>query len=51
MVNEIINSYSFTIILKNAETIKKRFNKLDEIQYCKKKCFKKCLIIRTIKLN
>lgn len=39
MVNEIINSYSFTIILKNAETIKKRFNKLDEIQYCKKKMF------------
>lgn len=45
MVNEIINSYSFTIILKNAETIKKkRFNKLDEIQYCKKKCLKSVLL-------
>lgn len=44
MVNEIINSYSFTIILKNAETVKKRFNKLDEIQYCKKKCLKSVLL-------
>lgn len=44
MVNEIMNSYSFTIILKNAETIKKRFNKLDEIQYCKKKCLKSVLL-------
>lgn len=45
MVNEIINSYSFTIILKNAETIKKRFNKLDEIQYCKKKNVLKSVLL------
>lgn len=44
MVNKIINSYSFTIILKNAETIKKRFNKLDEIQYCKKNVLKSVLL-------